>query len=175
MVLTHLRASHEAARRMEQAALGEVMKAEAEVAQLELLVSSTVYPVSHTVLAEIPYWSASTSLASVPTTNVDVTVPTVDNTALSGPTATSDSTAQPENLVDSTTQTVSNLPLQGNSGPGYSSSVDPQSSLSSEASSGASSDETVWPAQDVRLVAILEIIINNIFHCKGISKHSVLW
>ena len=113
MVLTHLRASHEAARRMEQAALGEVMKAEAEVAQLELLVSSTVYPVSHTALAETPYWSASTSLASVPTTNVDVTVPTVDNTALSGPTATSDSTAQPENLVDSTTQTVSNLPLHG--------------------------------------------------------------
>ena len=165
MVLTHLRASHEAARRMEQAALGEVMKAEAEVAQLELLVSSTVYPVSHTALAETPYWSASTSLAPVPTTNVDITVPT----------ATSDSTAQPENLVDSTTQTVSNLPLQGNSGPDYSSSVDPQSSLTSEACSGASSDETVWPAQDVRLVAILEIIINNIFHCKGISKHSVLW
>ena len=170
MVLSHLRAGHEAARRMEQAALCEVMKAEAEVASLESL-ASTVYPV--TAYAETPSWSASNNLVPVPTTNVEFTAPAVNSTAMSASTAlsahtamsastalsdhtaSSGATAQPGNKVNETTQTAPNQPEQGSSVSDDSSSVDPQSSSSSETSSDESKDETVWPAEDVRLVAIL--------------------
>ena len=162
---------------MEQAALCEVMKAEAEVASLESL-ASTVYPV--TAYAETPSWSASNNLVPVPTTNVEFTAPAVnstamststalsahtamsastalsDHTASSAPAVSSGATAQPGNKVNETTQTAPNQPEQGSSvSDDSSSSVDPQSSSSSETSSDESKDETVWPAEDVRLVAIL--------------------
>ena len=155
---------------MEQAALCEVMKAEAEVASLESL-ASTVYPV--TAYAETPSWSASNNLVPVPTTNVEFTAPAVNSTAMSASTAlsahtamsastalsdhtaSSGATAQPGNKVNETTQTAPILPEQGSSVSDDSSSVDPQSSSSSETSSDESKDETVWPAEDVRLVAIL--------------------
>ena len=108
-----------------------------------------------------------TNLVPVPTTNVEFTAPAVNSTALSAHTAMSASTAlsdhtalsgataQPGNKVNETTQTAPNLPEQESSVSDDSSSVDPQSSSSSETSSDESKDETVWPAEDVRLVAIL--------------------
>ena len=75
---------------------------------------------------------------------------------MSDHTASSGATAQPGNKVNETTQTAPNQPEQGSSvSDDSSSSVDPQSSSSSETSSDESKDETVWPAEDVRLVAIL--------------------
>ena len=114
-----------------------------------------------------------TNLVPVPTTNVEFTAPAVNSTAMSASTALSahtamsastalsdhtalsGATAQPGNKVNETTQTAPNQPEQGSSVSDDSSSVDPQSSSSSETSSDESKDETVWPAEDVRLVAIL--------------------
>ena len=83
------------------------------------------------------------------------------HTASSAPIASSGATAQPGNKISETTQPAPDLPEQGNSVSDDSTSVDTQSSSFSETSSDESTDETVWPAKDVRLVAILYIISNN--------------